>query len=183
MEWLLWLDIETTGIDIDSCKILQIACVLTNMTLDVEHIFGEITIKYNQDDLQNMDEWCLKTHTESGLLDKVKTSTFNIDDTEKCILLWLNNHVSSKDVIYLAGNSVHFDKNFINKYMTNLSSRLNYRIIDVSSVSLLCKNLNNSIYLNKPKKQLNHTALSDILESLEEMRYYTREFLQLGFQK
>ena len=178
MEWLLWLDLETTGLNPDNCKILQIACILTNMSLDTEHVFGEINLNCDTEILEKMDEWCIKTHTSSGLIEKVKQSIFNIEDSEKSIFIWLDKHVSTKDTIYLAGNSVHFDKMFINKYMPMLTKRLSYRILDVSGISLLCKNINKDIYLSKPKKNLNHTALSDIIESLDEMRYYKKNFLK-----
>ena len=177
MDWLLWTDIETTGLDLDNCKLIQIACVLTNTTLDIEYILGEITIKCDDKYLESMDDWCKNTHCKSGLTEKVRLSNISIEDAEKQIIIWLNAYISIKDTVNLAGNSIHFDKSFLVKYMPNLISRLNYRVIDVSSFSILCKSYNNIIYKNKPIKQNNHTALSDILESIGELKYYQKKFL------
>ena len=82
--------------------------------------------------------------------------------------------------IYLAGNSVHFDKSFINQYMKNLSDKISYRIVDVSSFSIICKNLDVDIYDKRPLKKYKHTALSDIWESINEYQYYLNNFIKFN---
>ena len=87
---------------------------------------------------------------------------------------FFNEKTSVKDTIHIAGNSVYFDKSFIDKHMKLLSHRLNRRVVDVSTISILCNNLSNNIYNNKPRKINNHTALADIEESIRELKYYIK---------
>lgn len=171
MNWLLWIDIETDGLNPNENNILQIACILTDFKLEIEHYLGEFTVGYKKDDL-NLSEWCLDQHTKSGLLCEVYSSKLTLDEIESIIINNLNCYVGIKDTVHIAGNSVYFDKSFIDKYMFKLSNRLNRRIIDVSTISILCKNLANNIYENKPIKTNQHTALFDIQESINELKYY-----------
>lgn len=181
-EYLLWIDIETTGLNPSLNEILEIAYVLTDF--DLKNIYCEknfiVKQKKNYDEiLLNLDKWCMNQHTNSGLLKKVKEATSSIEDIENEILTELSKHTETKSSIYLAGNSVHFDKSFINHYMKNLSTQISYRILDVSSFSITCKNLNGEIYDKCPLKKYKHTALSDIWESINEYAYYLENFLNL----
>lgn len=171
MDWLLWIDIETDGLKPNKNNILQIACILTDFKLEIEHILPEYTIYYKENEL-NLDEWCKEQHTKSGLLQNVYSSKWSLYEVEKIIINFLNAHVGIKDTIHIAGNSVYFDKSFIDVHMPLLSSRLNRRVIDISTLSILSKNLSNSIYKNKPIKMCLHTALFDIQESINELKYY-----------
>lgn len=169
MKWLLWIDIETTGLLPTQDKILQIALVLSSFDLKKKYILGEYTIHYDLSSLQ-LNEWCQLQHTDSKLLDIVKTSKLSLQDSEQMILSKIYKHVNiHDDVLYLAGNSVHFDKSFIQHHMPNLHCLLHYRIFDISSIKLF--------YTLKHKKEYNlkknsHTALSDILESIDEYSFY-----------
>jgi oligoribonuclease len=176
MDWMLWVDIETTGLNVHNDQILQIACVLTNFEDDNPVYTVEYTIKHDQHILDNMDEWCTKQHKKSGLYDRVLRSTFLLQDVERQIVLGLNHHLKVMDNVYFAGNSVHFDKKFIDYHMPLLSSRASYRIIDVSTIAILCRNLAVDVYKNRPVKTYNHTAMQDILESIKEYKYYTSTF-------
>lgn len=171
MNWLLWIDIETDGLDPIKNNILQIASILTDFNMEIEHYSQEYTIAYKDNEL-NLSDWCKNQHTISGLLPKVYGSDITLHDAELEIIKFLNCHVGLKDTIHIAGNSVYFDKSFIDRHMQLLSSRLDRRVVDVSSISILCKNLSNNVYNNKPIKLNNHTALSDIQESIEELKYY-----------
>lgn len=171
MDWLLWIDIETDGLNPNKNNILQIACILTDFKLEIQHYLPEFTIYYSEKDL-NLSDWCKEQHTKSGLLPNVFSSNYKLQDVEKTIINFLNCHVGIKDTVHIAGNSVYFDKSFIDIHMPFLSKRLNRRVVDVSSISILCKNLNKNCYLEKPIKSNNHTALSDIEESIMEMKYY-----------
>lgn len=176
MNWLLWVDIETTGLDPSNCKILQVACMLSSFDLQIKKALTEFTLTCDKQSLDKMDSWCKTTHTNSGLLYHVNNSVLTIEDVENSILNILNCNVSIKDNIYLAGNSVHFDKKFIEVYMKRLYSRLSHRILDVSSIGLLLSSINNTLYENRPVKKYEHTASSDILESIEEYNFYLRHF-------
>lgn len=170
--WLFWTDIETTGLNHDTDQILQIACVLTNMDLSVRFVFPETTIRHPQEILEKMDTWCKEHHGRSGLVTKVQHSQTCLSEAEDALLHFLNHHVAVNDVVYIAGNSVHFDKRFIDHHMPRLSSRLRYRILDVSSLSLMFDNLFPYLKTLKPEKRYAHTAEADILESIDEYDFY-----------
>lgn len=172
VEWLLWTDIETTGLDVSDSKILQIACVLTNFDLTVQYCLPEMTIYYQNSELEKMDAWCKEQHTKSGLLNKVYQSDLHLKDAEERIVNVLNQHVSLKDTVYIAGNSVHFDKRFIDYYLPNLSKRLSHRIVDITSFSLIYKHFCPDMHSEKPIKTMQHTAQQDIFESITEYEYY-----------
>lgn len=177
MDWLLWVDIETSGLNVENDYILQLACILTNFKDTVIHYKQEFTFGHDKFILDNMSEWCQKQHAESGLIERVLESTLQLQEAEKQILMNMNLHLTIRDKLYLAGNSVHFDKKFIDKHMPVLSSRLSHRIIDVSTVAILCKNLAPEIYEFRPTKMHCHTAMQDILESMNEYRYYRTCFI------
>jgi oligoribonuclease len=170
--WLLWTDIETTGLNHDEDQILQIASVLANIDLSVRFVFPETTIHHSEETLDKMDSWCKEHHARSGLVTKVQNSQISLSDAEDALIRFLNHHAAVNDVIYIAGNSVHFDKRFIDHHMKRLSSRLRYRILDVSSLSLMFDNLFPYLKTIKPGKSYSHTAEADILESIEEYDFY-----------
>ena len=176
-DWLVWIDIETTGLDPQTCKIIQISCMLSDFNVSTLLKFPEINIFCEDDFLSLMDDWCKQTHTESGLIDKVKNSDITMQAAEEKILRFIDTYTRNEHNLYIAGNSVHFDKKFIDHWMPNLSKRLNYRIVDVTSIALLCKILNKGIYDTRPEKKYLHTSEADILESIEEYRYYKTFFL------
>lgn len=180
MIWLLWTDIETTGLDEKKDEILQIACVLTDMSLSIEHVFPETNLSCSKKVLDNMDTWCKEHHGKSGLTQKVENSQISLGDAENSIVGFVNHHASVNDVIYIAGNSVHFDKRFIDKYMPKLSKRLSYKILDVSSIALMFDNLVSGLKSRKPTKLYLHTAQADILESIEEYKFYVNLAKRLG---
>jgi oligoribonuclease len=179
-EYLLWLDIETTGLDPQNNEIIELAYVLTDFKLNNIYAENHFIIKPQTEFdnlILNMNEWCKNQHSKSGLLEKVKTSICNITDVENNILNLLST-LEKNQKVYLAGNSVHFDKSFINQYMKNLSNKISYRIVDVSSFAIICKNLDVDIYDKRPLKKYKHTALSDIWESINEYQYYLRNFIK-----
>jgi oligoribonuclease len=169
---LLWIDIETTGLDYVNDKILQIACVLTDFELKFLNIFPELTLCCDTYTLNNMSDWCKVTHQESGLIEKCKNSNITLKEAEMSIINNINHFVGMQDTLYIAGNSVHFDKRFIDIQMPELSRRLSHRILDVSSFALVFKNLNLLNNKIKIEKTYNHTAQSDILESINEYKQY-----------
>jgi oligoribonuclease len=126
-----------------------------------------------------MDEWCLTQHTKSGLISKLKKADKSISTIEKELINMLNVYTETNSIIYLAGNSVHFDKKFIDYYMKDLSNKISYKILDVTSFAILCKNLNGKMFDKRPFKKYKHTALSDIWESINEYAYYIENFLNL----
>lgn len=176
-DWLVWIDIETTGLDTNTCKIIQISCMLSDFNVTTLLKIPEINIFCEDDVLCLMDDWCKRTHTESGLIEKVKNSNITTREAEEMIMRFIQTYTKPEDNLYIAGNSVHFDKKFIDVWMPKLSERLNYRIVDITSIALLCKTLNRHVYDARPVKRYSHTSEDDILESIEEYNYYRRTFL------
>jgi oligoribonuclease len=178
MDWLLWIDIETTGVDPINDKILQIAYNISSVDLSTFYQFSESILYCDETSLSNMNDWCITQHTKSGLYDKVQYSDISTTLIEQQILLHINSHLTVRDTLYLAGNSVHFDKSFIQYHMPNLYKRLSHKILDVSSIGLLCKNLHPVIYSQKLSKQNNHTASSDLTESIYEYQFYLNNLIK-----
>jgi oligoribonuclease len=149
MKWLLWTDIETTGLNVEKDVILQIACVLTDFKLQYEYIFPEFTFQCDKSKLEEMSDWCKTTHNNNGLLFLIHKSTLKIQEAQDYIVNVLNSHLTVKDTLHIAGNSVHFDKTFIDKYMPALARRLSHKIIDISSFGLVYSELLPEIYQKK----------------------------------
>jgi len=130
-----------------------------------------------------MDGWCQKQHRTSGLVAQVLASDLTVEQAEQQICMHLNNHIRIQDKVYLAGNSVHFDHNFIQRRMPILGKRLSHRIVDVSSLALVCRNLNPRVYEFRPPKAHAHTALIDIRESIREYQYYLTNLVRTDPQE
>lgn len=177
-EWILWIDLETSGLDPLKDKILQIACIISNYDLSIQYFIPELNINCDNKTLEQMSNWCIQTHGKSGVLLKSLSSTVGIYDGESSILAFINQHLGIRDTVVLAGNSVHFDKEFIRHHMPRLHDRLHHRILDVSSLALVCKNANPNVYNLRPQKQYGHTAMNDIFESIVEYQYYLGNFIK-----
>ncbi|CAK89541.1 unnamed protein product (macronuclear) [Paramecium tetraurelia] len=168
---------EMTGLNVFQDQILEIACVLTDFKLETIIKGPHLVIHADNQVLEGMDQWCTKTHKASGLYEESLKSTLNVQQAEEQILNFLNQNNIPPKVLPLAGNSVYMDRLFVMKNMPKLDQFLHYRIVDVSSVQLLCRRLNPYVCNHQPQKKLNHRALDDILESIEELRYYQKKFL------
>jgi oligoribonuclease len=164
---LIWLDLELTGLDINKDKILEVACVVTNKDLDCLTDVYNFVIKQPKSILESMDDWGLKTHKKSRLVDEVLKSENSLKEVEDRILEIISPYTKPCKNL-LAGSSVHFDKLFLMKYMPRLNQYLKWQIIDVSTV----RNLAYRWYKIKPFPKSNtHRAKVDILESIEELKY------------
>lgn len=130
----------------------------------------DLVINQPDDLLNTMDEWCTKTHCESGLTKAVRESKIDIKEAERLILQFLKENQIGKGMCPLAGNSVHVDRMFLNKYMKEFVEHLHYRIIDVSSIKELAKRWYPQLVTYKKKNV--HRALDDIKESIEELNFY-----------
>ncbi|XP_067210832.1 probable oligoribonuclease isoform X2 [Linepithema humile] len=175
---IVWIDMEMTGLDIEKHHILEIACVVTDMTLKI--ISEELNIIIHQSDtiLNNMDSWSKEHHEKTGLTNESRLSTLSLEDAEKLVLKFLEKYIP-KGVCPLAGNSVYMDRLFLYKYMPLINNYLHYRIIDVSTIKELTRRWNRSVYRSTPRKALKHRALDDIKESIAELAYYQTHIFNL----
>jgi len=175
---LVWIDMEMTGLDPDSDYVLEIATIVTDSDLNVIAEGPVIAVHQPDDVLDAMDDWCTKTHGESGLTARVKASAISVEEAEQQTLDFLAEHVKEGESP-LCGNSVGQDRRFMYRYMPKLEDYLHYRIIDVSTLKELAKRWNPES-LNGFNKASTHKALDDIRESIAELQHYRKTFLKLS---
>lgn len=171
VENLFWLDMEMSGLDVNKEVIIEVACIITDMNFRELDCF-ETVVKQPQSYLDNMDAWNKEHHGKSGLTAKVPTG-MDPDMVEHKLVDMIDKHfpLSKTDLKkrpIMAGNSIMQDRLFIDKYMKTLSTRLHYRMVDVSSFKVVMTNKFEIEY----KKRNSHRALDDIRESIGELRYY-----------
>jgi oligoribonuclease len=174
---LVWLDMEMTGLNPDSDRIIEMAVVITNSEL--ETIAESAVWVVHQPDavLDAMDEWNTKTHGKSGLIAKVKASVLAEADVEEQCLEFLRRYVPAGKSP-MCGNSICQDRRFMARHMPKLEAYFHYRNLDVSTLKELCKRWKPEV-AKGVKKGGKHEALADIYESIEEMRYYREHFLKV----
>lgn len=162
------------GLDVDNDTILQIACILTDGSL--ERIIKGEEIVINQPDsvLEGMNDWCIQHHGRSGLTQAVRDSKISLESAEERVLQFIRKHIPNPRIGIIAGNSVHVDVAFLRRHMPRLLNYVHYRIVDVSSIGELCRRWYPKDYSRGPKKINEHTAMSDIQESIEQLRYYKK---------
>jgi oligoribonuclease len=174
---LVWIDLEMTGLDPEKDVILEIATIVTDGFLEIEAEGPNTAIHYPEEVLQGMDEWSRAHHQESGLTDRVRASTHDPGSAERMTLEFLAGRCQEGESP-LCGNSVWQDRRFLIKYMPRLEAFLHYRNIDVSSIKELVQRWYPS--LSAYEKQKAHLALSDIKESINELRYYRENVFVSG---
>lgn len=170
---LVWIDLEMTGLDPDQDEILEIASIVTNSDLEIIATGPVIVIHHDDNILNAMDDWNQKHHGESGLIKKVKASSYTTEMAEQETLEFLKKFVGERESP-LCGNSIGQDRRFIIRYMKKLDEYLHYRNIDVSSFKEMVYRWYPQ-FPEFPKKNL-HTALEDIQESIAELQYYRKHF-------
>lgn len=172
---LVWMDLEMTGLDPEDNVIIEIATIITDDQLNIV-AEGPVLAVYQPDsELEKMDDWNVKTHGNSGLIERVKASQISMAEAEKQTLEFIAQFVK-KGHSPLCGNSIHQDRRFLVKQMPLLEDYMHYRNIDVSTLKELAKRWKPSI-LPHFKKSGSHKALDDILESIAEMQFYREHFL------
>ncbi|XP_071171576.1 probable oligoribonuclease isoform X1 [Mytilus edulis] len=167
----VWVDLEMTGLDIEKEHIIEMACLVTDTELNVIAEGPNLVINQPDEVLDNMGEWCKQHHGESGLTDAVRKSDISLEKAEQNMLNFIKEHTTESTAL-LAGNSIHADRMFLNKYMPKFLNHLHYRILDVSTVKELCRHWYPEEYQKAPKKKIAHRALDDIKESMQELKFY-----------
>lgn len=172
---LVWLDLEMTGLKIKYDKIIEIATVITDQHLEVIAYGPDIAIHQTDEVLDGMNEWCTKQHTQSGLVERVKNSKISVKEAEELTLNFIKQYVQ-ENTSPMCGNSICMDRRFLSNYMPKLENYFNYRNLDVSTLKILSKLWCPKVF-DKINKKSNHRAKDDILESIEELKLYKKEFL------
>ncbi|WP_024302844.1 oligoribonuclease [Pseudogulbenkiania sp. MAI-1] len=174
---LIWVDMEMTGLNPDSDRIIEIAAVVTDSQLNVLAESPVLAIHQPDSVLDGMDEWNKSTHARSGLIERVKASTLSEVDAEELMLAFLQEYVPAK-TSPMCGNSICQDRRFMARGMPRLEVFFHYRNLDVSTLKELCKRWKPEVARGVVKKG-RHQALADILESIEELKYYREHFIKL----
>ncbi len=175
--YLVWIDCEMTGLSPATSYLLEIATIITDNQLNVVHEGPSLVINQPKELLARMEPVVQQMHTESGLLEKVVQSTTTVQEAQSQTLAIIEKYCQ-KNAAPLCGNSIWQDKLFLIRFMPDIVSYLNYRIVDVSSV----KEVVQRWYPHNPKavfaKRKAHRALDDIQESIAELRYYRDNFFK-----
>ncbi|MGB0680345.1 MAG: oligoribonuclease [Polyangiales bacterium] len=170
-ERLVWLDMEMSGLCPDTCRILELAVLVTDSELQVVAEGPELVLHQDDAVLAAMDDWNQRHHGASGLIDAVRASSLSEAEAEAQVLAFVRAHCSPRSAP-LAGNSVCQDRRFLARYMPRIDDFLHYRIVDVSTLKELTRRWLPAVYRGAPEKKKAHRALGDIRESIEELRYY-----------
>jgi len=174
---LIWIDLEMTGLDPDNDVIIEIATIVTDAHLNVLAEGPVMAVHQTDETLARMDEWCVRTHGQSGLTERVRQSSIDEAGAEQRTLdflaQWVDNRASP-----MCGNSICQDRRFLYRYMPKLEAFFHYRNLDVSTVKELARRWKPEI-LDSMKKQGTHLALDDIRESIAELKHYREHFFTL----
>jgi oligoribonuclease len=170
-ERLVWIDCEMTGLDFVSDALVEIACVVTDFDLNVLGDGVDLVIKPPPEAIERMEPFVRTMHEKSGLLAELD-SGITVQEAEAKVLAYVREHCAAGSRPPLAGNTVGTDRAFLARDMKQLDAFLHYRIVDVSSIKELARRWYPRAYYAAPAKHGNHRALADILESIEELRYY-----------
>ena len=169
---LVWVDLEMTGLDPERDVVLEIAALITDSQLNPVADGLDIVVSQPAEALDGMVDVVRDMHARSGLTDAVRASTVTLAEAEAAVLDLVKAHVPEPRTVPLCGNSIATDRTFIVRHMPALDAWLHYRMIDVSSIKELAKRWYPKAYHSAPQKAGGHRALADILESVEELRYY-----------
>lgn len=177
---IIWIDCEMTGLDIKNDNIIEICCIITDGNLKIIDGEGyESTVYVPKEKLDSMNEWCINQHNKSGLVDKILSNPQQtLSKVQDELFTYIKKYIDEPRKGILAGNSVHMDKFFMMKEFPEVIDYLHYRLIDVSTVMEIGWRHNGDLMKCFPKKNGSHTAKSDILESIEQLRWYKNNYLK-----
>ena len=172
---LVWLDMEMTGLDPDNDRVIELACVVTDANLEVIAEGPVLVVHQSDEVLGGMDSWNTATHGKSGLTERVRASTLDENEAAAQMIAFLSQYVPER-TSPICGNSICQDRRFLARFMPALEAHFHYRNLDVSTLKELCKRWQPEIARGFAKRGA-HTALADIRESIEELRYYRERFI------
>jgi oligoribonuclease len=174
---LIWIDMEMSGLDPETERVLEIAIVITDSQLNTVAEAPVLVIHQPDALLDAMDNWNKATHRKSGLIDRVRASTLTEAQAEEQMIAFLAQYVP-KGVSPVCGNSVHQDRRFLVKYLPKLDEYFHYRLIDVSTLKELARRWKPEVLAGMVKHG-KHEALADIHESIAELRYYREQIMKI----
>lgn len=175
---LVWIDLEMTGLDPEQERIIEIATIVTDSELNTVAEGPVLAVHQSDELLEAMDEWCTKTHGDSGLTRRVRESRISEADAEQQTIDFLKQHLEAGQSP-LCGNSIGQDRRFLVRYMPGLEAFFHYRNLDVSTIKELARRWRPDV-LKGVQKKGSHLALDDIRDSINELRHYREQFFNLS---
>ena len=174
---LIWVDLEMTGLDPETDRIIEVAVVVTDANLNVLAEGPVYAIHQSDAVLNGMDAWNKGTHGRSGLIDRVKASNITEAMAEDALIDFLIDYVP-RGKSPMCGNTICQDRRFMAKTMPRLEAFFHYRNLDVSTLKELARRWKPEL-IDGFKEQQKHTALADIMESIDELKYYREHFIKV----
>jgi len=170
---IVWIDTETTGLDPRKDSLLEIAVVITDDELNEVATFDSL-IKAPRRKFRRLDEFVTDLHTKSGLLADLKGATKDARAVEADIITFLDSVEAPAKGLLLAGNSIHFDRGFLNEQMPNLMKRFGHQNLDVTSIAHCVRRWHTPVYqsLKEQSGEVVHRALNDIRSSIRQLKWY-----------
>ena len=175
---LVWVDMEMSGLDPDKDVVLEVALVVTDKDLNLVEEGPVLVVRQADAVLDAMDSWNKSTHGKSGLVDKVKASPLSEADVENQMIEFMKRHVGERKSP-MCGNSICQDRRFMARHLPKLEAYFHYRNLDVSTLKELAARWRPELK-DGFKKANSHTALADIQESIEELKYYREHFIRMN---
>ena len=170
---LVWVDCEMTGLDIQHDALVEVAVLVTDSDLNVLGEGVDLVINPPDKAIEQMSDVVRQMHTASGLIDEFPIGV-TLEHANAVVLDCLRKYVPEPARTPLAGNTVHMDRQFLARDLPEVEAWLHYRNVDVSSIKELVRRWYPRVYFAAPSKSGNHRALGDILDSIDELRYYRR---------
>jgi oligoribonuclease len=174
---LIWIDLEMSGLDTETDCILEVATIITDSVLNILAEGPVLAVHQLASVLESMDEWNTRTHSETGLIERVRASVLGEIDVEGQTLEFIRRYVP-KGRSPMCGNSVCQDRRFLARCMPELEAWFHYRNLDVSTLKELARRWRPDVYNGLVKKNT-HKALDDVRESIEELKHYRTQLLRL----
>ena len=178
---LIWIDLEMTGLDTVNDSIIELATIVTDADLTILAEGPVCAVQHDEQVLKSMDDWNRSHHTDSGLWQRVLHSPYDMAQAESATIDFLKEWIE-KGASPMCGNSICQDRRFMHRLMPTLESWFHYRNLDVSTLKVLAGYWMPEVNSNFHKEN-RHEALSDIRESIAELRYYRKFMGEFGGQK
>lgn len=177
---LVWMDLEMTGLDVETDQILEVATLITDDRLTIVAEADPLVLSCPESSLEAMIPVVREMHDKSGLTANVRRSNLTIEQAERQTLAFIREYVPDQGASPLCGNSIGYDRRFIAKYMPTVDKHLHYRCIDVTTITCLASLWAKQIFEAEPPRSERHRALDDIRESVAQLRYYSQYMFRPG---
>ena len=173
---LVWVDLEMTGLDTMNDSIIEIATIITDSQLNILAQGPVVAIHMDDSTIAAMDEWNSKTHSQTGLIERIRKSKYTSSDAERMTLEFLQRFIPA-NASPMCGNSICQDRRFMARLMPGLEAYFHYRNLDVSTLKILTGKW--APAGQQFQKDSRHVALEDIRDSINELKFYREQYFNI----